>query len=294
LTNNDNTTRRGKIKLVGIVASLAVLALILSPAASSSLLRPQNTASNGDAKLTASSLLNNNLDMIDDTVSDQISDKDLADCGSLNDGVKEILGVTDTDVNNNNNQSNDRKVASDILIGEFCNRPTLIHEIMSTGDKSLHLVAYACDATSGKVGTRAIRDSLSIHKEIYCDSARQVIKNETDGFFDTIKQFRTEYLPLLQTSYQEQYSEDQKDGNSTTNAVTNSSAYNERAIPGDPRYLPQFNNSSNVEKVLDNVTQSLKESKSFLNSENYYDAAKALDNASKTFIALFEKNDGGG
>jgi hypothetical protein len=274
--NKKNSRARRKFKIAGIIASLAILALFLSPV--SSLLKPQNTSSTTDVnggKTTADTLLQNNLEMQDNTVSNQISEQDFKACNSINDSVRNILGVVNENVSSSNNNSSnidDRKIASDTLTGEFCNRPVLIHEIMSAGSPSLNLVAYACDAAFGKVGTPALKDSLSDHKEVYCSSAKQEIENRTNSFSDTIQQFRTEYLPLL---IEANNATSSQQGNNNGNSSSS-----------------QFN-ATEAELTLDKVTQVLEQTRSLVNSGEYYSASKSLDNASETFREFFEKGTNG-
>src|SRR5918912_32766 len=226
-------------------------------------------------KTTADTLLQNNLEMQDNTVSNQISEQDFTACNSLNDSVRNILGIVDENASSSNSSSVDeRKIASDTLIGEFCNRPVLIHEIMSAGSPSLNLVAYACDANFGKVGTPALKDSLSDHKEIYCSSAKQEIENRTNSFSDTIQQFRTEYLPLL---IEANNVTSPSQGNSNGNASSSSSQFN----------------ATEAELTLDKVSQVLEQTRSLTNSGEYYSASKSLDNASETFREFFEKDTNG-
>jgi hypothetical protein len=229
----------GKIKLVGIIASLAALALVLSPTLSA--LQFQN------ADEVAGQV---DLFKADSTVVDQVSDQDLAACGSVNESIDEILGVDDNSVD-------DRKVASDTLVAEFCNRPVLIHEIMSSDHASMSLVAYACDASSEHLGTDAIQDSLSEHQQIYCDSAKQLIVNETNTFIRTVEVFRTEYMPLFE---------------------------------GDG--AGSYSNMTSTENTLDEVTQSLEQTLALVDAGEYYLAALSFDDASKQFIGLFQEESG--
>lgn len=229
----------GKIKIVGIIASLAALALVLSPALSA--LQSQN----GDEGVGQADLFK-----ADTTVVDQVSDQDLAACGSVNESIDEILGV-------DGNSVNDRKVASDTLIAEFCNRPVLIHEIMSSDQASMSLVAYACDASTERIGTAAMQDSLSEHQQIYCNSAKQVIVNETNTFLQTVEVFRAEYMPLFEG-----------DGASS------------------------YSNTTSIEKTLDEVTQSLEQTLALVDAGEYYPAAQSFDEASKKFIGLFQEESG--
>lgn len=294
----------GKVKTIAIVASLAALALILSPAFSA-LQSPSTANAKG-----AGSLLQDTTFIKDDTVVQNVSDEDLSSCGSVNESIDDILGV------NNNTKAGDRKVASDTLIAEFCNRPTLIHEIMSSDYHSMSLIAYACDASSGKIGTAAIQDSLSDHRQLYCDSARQLILNESNTFLATVEQFRTEYLPLLSGEYQNEFQPNGEDGEaldesgfdnanytSDDEASINSDDYNftnpaeeETGNPnsgvnttaGQEEASPSSFNATNAEAVLSKVTESLNKSIQLVNDGEYYQASESFDNASKMFIAQFK------
>lgn len=232
----------GKIKIVGIIASLAALALVLSP--TFSLLQSPGADTTGADRFPEDADF-----MEDDTVVEDVSEDDLIACSAVNESVQEILGVVNGTVDN-------RKVASDKLVAEFCSRPVLIHEITSTDYASLSLVAYACDASSGKIGTAAMKDSLSDHNEIYCDSARKLIVDESEAFLETIEEFRTEYLPVIEASQED---EDVESFNVTNAKIT-----------------------------LDRVTELLEESLALVDSGEYYPAATSFDRASKMFLALFK------
>ena len=261
----------GKIKIVGIIASLAALALVLSP--TFSLLQIPGKNNNTDNPVNDATFLNDN------TVVENVSDDDLAACSSLNNRVDEIL-ATDGSI--------DRKLASDTLIAEFCSRPVLIHEIMSADSKALSLVAYACDASNRKIGTLAIQESLADYRVIYCDSARKLIVNETSTFLASVEQFRTEYLPLFQAGLEDSGSENTANhtspryANSTVDGNSNITSTQDRLASTD------FNVTS-MEITLDKVTQSLKECLQLVDAGHYYPAAKSFDNASKKFVGLFQE-----
>jgi len=241
------TAKVGSLKIVGIIASLTALALVLSP--TFSLLQ----VAGRDNSVNDATFLN------DDTVIENVSKEDLAACSSLNVRVDEILAVI-------NGTVDERKLASDTLIAEFCSRPVLIHEIMSADSKGLSLVAYACDASSRKIGTSAIQESLADYKVMYCDSAKKLIINETNTFLESVEQFRMEYLPLFQAGLED-------DENKNTSNETGS---------------PHFNVTS-VNVTLDEITQSLDECLVLVDAGEYYPAAKSFDVASKKFIALFQQ-----
>jgi hypothetical protein len=189
----------------------------------------------------------------DETVVENVSEDDLVACGTVNESVQEILGVVNGTVDN-------RKLASDKLVAEFCSRPVLIHEIMDADYPSLSLVAYACDASSGRIGTAAVQDSLSDHSEIYCTSAKQLIIDESETFMLTVEQFRTEYIPIIESSQE------------------------------DEEF--QSFNATNAYITLDRVTELLEESLLLVDSGEYYAAANSFDHASKMFIGLFKEETG--
>ena len=261
----------GKVTIVGIIASLAALALVLSP--TFSLLQIPGKNNNVDNPVNDATFLN------DDTVVENVGNNDLASCSSLNDRVDEILATTG---------SIDRKLASDTLIAEFCSRPVLIHEIMSADSKTLSLVAYACDASNRKIGTPAIQESLADYKAIYCDSARKLIVNETNTFLASVEQFRTEYLPLFQAGLEDGRSENT--GNDTSPRYANSTVDGNSNITSTQDRLASTDfNATGMEITLDKVTQSLKECLQLVDAGQYYPAAKSFDNASKKFVGLFQE-----
>jgi hypothetical protein len=263
------TAIAGSIKIVGIIASLAALALVLSP--TFSLLQVWS----GDSNNHASGSVDDATFLKDDTVTEDVSEDDLSACGSLNSRIEEILTVT-------NGTVNDRKVASDTLIAEFCSRPVLIHEIMSTDTKALSLVAYACDASTRKIGTAAIQESLSDFRVIYCDSAKKLIVNETNTFLESVEEFRTVYLPLIQGDLED-----------TENAITSNgtnSLNDSNALDWDSNEIVSSHfNVTSVQITLDSVTQSLEECSELVDAGEYYPAAKSFDNASKKFVKLFQE-----
>lgn len=112
----------------------------------------------------------------------EISDQDFNDCNAVGDNLDVlILNVTNDDL--------DRQIAVDLLAGEFCNRPQLVHEINPMHEPSIALVAYACDSASGKVGDATLQDSLVDFEETYCASAKKVVTDQ----IDTIQKFVETY-----------------------------------------------------------------------------------------------------
>ena len=274
-----------KIKIIAIIASLAALALVLSPALSA--------APVPGAKSTGADSFPADAEFIpDNTVVEEVSDEDLASCNSVNTSVHEILGAR-------NGTIDSRSIASDKLVAEFCSRPALIHEITAADYRGLSLVAYACDSSSGRIGTAAMRDSLSEHKDLYCSSAKQLIANESSTFLATIEQFRTDYLPVLEAGVKDDGNSDgSNDGNSGINEIVNGTK--------DDESNPDTNddgstgqelgdggssfNSIAAKATLDEATQLLKESLAQIDTNNYYSASQSFDKASKEFIAIFQDN----
>ena len=249
----------GKIKIIAIIASLAALALVLSPTFSLIPVPGSNTASGGSP---VDSFSDKAIFKPDDTVAEEVSDADLAICNALNTSLDTILKVR-------NDTLDDRKVASDLLLAEFCSRPALIHEIASTDYQGLTLVAYACDASVGKIGTDAIQESLGEHSRIYCDGARELILNESNEFLKTVDEYRTTYIPLLESDFDEDTASDANSG-----------------VPAEETAPSNFNGTK-ARETLDKVEQSLEESIDLVFEFEYYAAAKSFDNASKMFIAMF-------
>ncbi len=261
----------GKIKIIAIIASLAALAFVLSPTFSI-LEAPSTTGAN--------SLLQDDIIEEDTTVIEHVSDEDLAICGSVNESIDDILGVV-------NGTVDDRKVASDKLIAEYCSRPVLIHDVASTDYQGLTLVAYACDSSSGRIGSAAMKDSLSAHSNIYCKSAKQIIMNESNTFLETVKQVRTEYLPLFAAGLEDGEDED-FNTNDTGSLDENVEIDTDTESGVTPDDQTSYFNVTAAEIILDEVTRSLEDCIALADAGDYYSAAKSFDIASKKFITLFQ------
>ena len=231
----------GKIKLIAIIASLTALALVLSPMFSLLQIPGTNTVQ-GDGFPADASFIP------DDTVVEEISQEDLEACNPLNEDIDEILGVSNVTVD-------ERSVASDTLHAEFCSRPVLIDEIMPMDNDGLTLVAYACDASTGKIGTEAMQDSLEEYSTIYCDSAKHFILDESNTFLASVEEFKT--------------SMDEEE-----EAGIDSGIFNEE-----------------TRATLVKVEQSLEECIAQVHESQFYPAAKSFDNASKMFLAIFTEEE---
>jgi hypothetical protein len=262
----------GKVKLIAIIGSLAVLAFILSPTFSALSIQEGSVKTVSGAE----TFLQDEVIEEDTTVVENISDEDLAACTSLNKRTDAIIGVDE-------NRADDKKVASDTLIAEFCARPVLIHEIMSMDHAPMGLIAYACDASLDRIGTAAIQDSLSDHRQIYCDSARRIILNETDTFLETIEEFRTSYLPLFQAGL-----EDDEDELTATEEELEENFEDSDIQDQITKEEQGYFNTTRIEIALDELTNSLEQTRVLVEKDEYYSASKAFDNASKKFIELFQ------
>ncbi|MCI0563181.1 MAG: hypothetical protein MN733_32280 [Nitrososphaera sp.] len=151
-----------------------------------------------------------------------------------------------------------RKEAARLLVDEYCERPLLVNEISAMASPGNSLVAYACDAGSGKAGDDALQDSLGAYGTVYCESAIVIILEEAEFMIEAANGYREE---LLQE--QEEAAEDPEAfGNSTTV------------------------NMEEIEPKLQEIVDLAKRAKSLVRSGEYYDAAKSLDGASKLFEQL--------
>ncbi|MGI0011960.1 MAG: hypothetical protein ACREBU_00740 [Nitrososphaera sp.] len=173
-----------KIRIAAIIGSLAALAIILSPIFSlpSFLQNP-----GGVSDILSEEPVNETA-----IAPPEISEENFVACNSVNDDVQAIMvDVDESRVNAT------RKIAADLLLGEYCNRPALVHEINATGYPGLSLVAYACDAGSGKVGDTQLKDSLVDHRAIYCESAGFSIQQEAESLRASVEGFRDDFIQSL-------------------------------------------------------------------------------------------------
>ena len=228
------------IRIAAVAGSLVVLGIILSPVSPLTLLQSPDAPQGG---VLAS-------EPIDEAsiAPAEVTPEVFAECNSVNDGVQTIVAQ--------DGSNETRKIAADLLLGEYCNRPQLVQEISTAADPGRNLVAYACDAASGRAGDRALQESLSDHTAIYCESARTSILEETDSVLTGIEGFREDFMPELEAAVSE-------DG---------SAAYDIEAI------------NSGLDKAA-NLAQN---SEALLASEKYYEAAKMLESASAAFNAVVE------
>ena len=138
---------------LAIIASLAALAIIIVPSFS---LPPALT----------NNVNNPNLGQDEEEIPD-VSDEDLETCNSWH---PVVLGVLGGDPNGS--------LATDLVIGEFCNRPDLIKEIRTSDQPGLSLIAYSCEAMSGQINDSRLSEKVQIYGDLYCSGARNALKSE--------------------------------------------------------------------------------------------------------------------
>ncbi|HJS83496.1 MAG TPA: hypothetical protein VJ742_11755 [Nitrososphaera sp.] len=229
------------VRLAAVLGSLVALAILLSPV---SPLSP-----NLDNPPAGSNVIAE--EPIDEAkiAPAEITPEDFAECNSVNDGIQKLVGEGE-----NANETN--KIAADLLLGEYCNRPDLVHELGVAADPGLSLVAYACEAASGTEGDSAMQDSLADHTLIYCESARTNIDEGVDALLVAVEGFRLDFLTELEAAN-----------------VEAGATYDIEAIGTE----------------LDSIANLAEGSRSLATAGEYYDASQMLDKASAAFSALLEK-----
>ncbi len=227
-----------RIRIVLIIVSLAALAIILSPVLSFPNFNPPGNNIFSEEPVNETAI-----------APPDITQADFELCNSINEDVESI--IIDADKSRVNST---RKLAADLLLGEYCNRPALVHEINSTGYASLSLVAYACDAATGKIGDTQLKDSLVDHKSIYCESAQFSIQEEADILRGAAEGFRQDFIMSL------------KEDNST-----------------DTELMVE------LEASVDGIISKVDNAQSLVTAGNNYGAVKMLDSASHAFKDLLER-----
>lgn len=229
------------IRVVAMVGSLVLLAVILSPISPITLFQggaPSRSITSAGGPIDEAKI-----------APAEVTQEDFTECNSVNDGIQAIVA------GDGSNETS--KLAADLLVGEYCNRPELVHEISAAGDPGLNLVAYACDAASHRIGDVALQESLADHTTIYCESARDSINNELESLELAIEGFREDYLAEL-----------------------------DAAEPGDGSVTYDI---EAIRAETDNVARLAEDSRSLIVDEKYYESARMLDAASSAFDSLLEK-----
>jgi hypothetical protein len=226
------------VRLAAVIGSLVFLAILLSPV----------------SPLTFRPSPSTNPSVIDEEPIDEakiapaeVTPEDFAECNSVNDGIQQIIS--------GGGKNETYKIAADLLLGEYCNRPQLVHEISTANDPALGLVAYACEAASGIQGDSALQDSMADHTLIYCESSRTAIGAEIDSLATAIEGFRMDFLTELETIDADEVS---------------------------------VHDLESINMELDKIDASVKGSKSLLDSGEHYDASQMLEKATQAFTALLE------
>lgn len=153
-----------------------------------------------------------------------------------------------------------RKDAASLLVQEYCQRPPLVQEISAMASPGMSLVAYACDAASGRTGDDLLQDSLKGYVTIYCESAFISIIEEAEDLISEADNYREE----LQVDLEEDMDEQADGGNSTSPAV----------------------NMDEVDRNVEEIKELARQAKALARADQYYEAAKKLDNAMKLFRQL--------
>jgi len=185
----------------------------------------------------------------------EISDEALDDCNAVSKNLDFLIGGSSNDgAADGKSLSSDMKtkIAVDLLAGELCNRPDLVSEISPMHDPGIGLLAYGCDSASGKIGDSALQVSLADYKEIYCSSAKKAITEQSRSLLESVESYKN----------------------------SNES--------GDMPSAPSSTTADNVDVSLklEEIVSFVSDAQKLVDAEMHYDAAKALDKASKLFYEL--------
>ena len=150
--------------------------------------------------------------------------------------------------------------ATNVLVDEYCKRTQLVEEIGAMKNPAIGLVAYGCDAGSGRLGDGGLQQSLRAHATTYCDNAFVAIFEQSESLLTEADDFRDYILGRLEGGQG-----DPGDGsNNATSTV----------------------NLEEVEAKFQEISALANQAKSLLRSDRYYDAAKAYDSATKLLDEL--------
>jgi len=114
------------------------------------------------------------------------------------------------------------------------------------------LVAYGCDAGSGRLGDDELQQTLQGHATIYCDNAFVTIFEDSEFLIVEVDDFREDLKADLE-----------EDDNSTSTI-----------------------DMEEVDAKLQEVADLANKAKSLLRSDRYYEAAQAYDTGSKMLDQL--------
>ncbi|MGH9992170.1 MAG: hypothetical protein ACREBU_14440 [Nitrososphaera sp.] len=250
-------SKNRKVRYAGIIASLVALGLILSP------ISPLSLQQGGSPTLAG--------EIEEPPQPEELTEQQIIACGSVIQGVEYIIGGGREqfleeeeffgDENATLSLTPEEKLASDLLVGEFCNRPELVLNMSSAYDPSITLVAYGCEAAAGRTGDAALQDSLGGYERLYCEPAADTIEFEADSLLASLEEFKAEILPALQSELENQ-------GNANATGVV-----------------------ENAESVLDMTTVSANTAKELLSAGSIYEAARSLDQATIMYTNLIDSEE---
>ena len=192
----------------------------------------------------------------------EITDQEYATCISLDSSVDDLLGAEST-TNGTEINDDDKRIASDLLVGEYCTRSELIKEISDSDNPGVSLVAFACNSAQNKTGDLIMNESLEPYGPIYCTSAKTAILAEIDLLLEDVESFRIDILPALKEEEQEQSM-----NNSSVQANGTSLSMTEQ-----------------MEVMLDEIISDLESAQSIIDTDTYA-SAKLLDKALKDFAEV--------
>ncbi len=252
--------KNGKVKLIWISTSvvvaliIAILAISMAPSSQNQQVQQVQQSSQQDSiPVVEAETEADEVPPISQPLED-VGEVEEISCDYVHDGVVIILGIE----SQNNPQL---RFASELLMGEFCNRPELVREMTSFHDPSLGLVAYACDAATGMKGDTTLQESLSVYNQIYCDSSRQAIILEIDSAIDGVESYKNRLI-------QESDSQEPSDENDEL---------------ADDAQSPTLT-------ILDGITDDLNAAKtSVMGDGGHYEAVALVDNAKDRFASLLEE-----
>lgn len=168
------------------------------------------------------------------------------DCSAISPKVETIIA------NGIGVATDETRTAADTLVEQYCQRPELVQEISAMANTALGLVAYGCDAGSGKFDDPAVQESLAGSTQVYCDSALVVILEDSEQLLVTVSDYRENIL------IQADSGDDPETGSNSTDI-----------------------NVEEAEAKLQEATNLANKAKSQAREGQLYEAAQTLDNAIK-------------
>lgn len=175
------------------------------------------------------------------------------DCSAISRRVESILsyGI--------GQPTDETRNASDRLVEQYCQRPSLIQEIGAMSNSALGLVSYACDAGSDKIKDAGLQTALAEYIQTYCDTSLVVILEDAELLLVTSADYRDSLLN------QEETGEDPDIGTNSTVNVDEAKA------------------------KLQQATGLANKAKSLAYDGQHYEAARSLDSGVKMVDSLSQK-----